>query len=344
MSYTIEVYRGAQKAERHFGIYALYVMYFPQLVAGPIERPQNVLHQFKEEKYFDYARFMDGLMLMFWGLFKKVVIADRLSIFVDTVYNSPSSFFGLPIVLATIFFAIQIYCDFSGYSDIARGVSRIMGIELMVNFNQPYFSKSVSEFWKRWHISLSTWFRDYLYIPLGGNRVSAIKQSFNILSVFSISGLWHGANWTFIIWGFLNGVFIVIENIFSPQKPTVSQNASQLMVGLQNMVKQLFCFLLICITWIFFRANSLTDALSIIKNACSLRNGFYFGVPTVSKESTILMFVLIVFLFTMEFIFEKYRTVITNLLNYKYIVIYLLAITILVLGVFEKQSFIYFQF
>src|SRR5882724_10012332 len=194
LSYVIEVYRGRQKAERNFIVYALYVMFYPQLVAGPIERPQNLLHQFYEEHEFSYARVGEGLKQMTWGFFKKVVIADRLSILVDHVYNQAHHYQGWPLIVATYFFTFQIYCDFSGYSDIAIGAAKVMGFKLMDNFKRPYFSKSIPEFWRRWHISLSTWFRDYLYIPLGGNRVNAFRRQLNIFIVFLVSGLWHGAN------------------------------------------------------------------------------------------------------------------------------------------------------
>ena len=207
MSYTIEVYRGHQKAERHFGIYSLYVMFYPQLVAGPIERPQNLLHQFREKYDFDYDRVVGGLKLILWGFVKKLVIADRLAIYVNAVYNNPEQHNGMTFIVATIFFAIQIYCDFSGYSDIAIGAAKVMGFKLMTNFNRPYFARNISEFWKRWHISLSTWFKDYLYISLGGNRVSIPRWYFNLMLVFIISGLWHGANWTYIIWGAWNGFY-----------------------------------------------------------------------------------------------------------------------------------------
>ncbi len=194
MSYTIEVYRGHQKAERNFGIYSLYVMFYPQLVAVPIERPQNLLHQFYEKHYFEYERVVEGLKLMLWGLFMKLVIADRLAIYVNAVYNNVDQHTGLTLALATAFFAFQIYCDFAGYSNIAIGAAKVMGFKLMTNFNRPYFSRSISEFWSRWHISLSTWFRDYLYTSLGGNRVTIPRWYFNLLFVFVISGLWHGAN------------------------------------------------------------------------------------------------------------------------------------------------------
>src|ERR1051326_7662558 len=216
LSYVFEVYRGRQPAEKHFGLYSLYVMYFPQLVAGPIERPQNLLHQFKQIKRFDWQRIGDGLSLSLWGLFKKVVVADSLAIYTDTIYNNSRLHTGTSLLLATYFFAIQIYCDFSGYSDIARGISRIYGIELMKNFETPYFARSISEFWSRWHISLSTWFRDYVYIPLGGNRVVLARNIFNIGVVFLISGLWHGANWTFVIWGALHGMYYLVWRSLEP--------------------------------------------------------------------------------------------------------------------------------
>ncbi|MGH8046042.1 MAG: MBOAT family O-acyltransferase, partial [Chthoniobacterales bacterium] len=196
MSYTIEVYRGTERAERHFGIYALYVLFFPQLVAGPIERPQNLLHQFRKHHRFDYDRAVSGLRLILIGLFKKVVIADRLALVVDSVYANPAQHSSLELLLGTYFFAFQIYCDFSGYSDIARGAARLLGFELMVNFNAPYLARSVADFWRRWHISLSTWFRDYVYVPLGGNRLGAWRQAINLFVVFLLSGLWHGSAWT----------------------------------------------------------------------------------------------------------------------------------------------------
>ena len=211
MSYTIEVYRRHQKAERHFGIFALYVLFYPQLVAGPIERPQNILPQFHQKQYFDYNRVVSGLQLMAWGLFKKVVIADRLALLVNEVYNTPTHYQGLPLLVATVFFSVQIYCDFAGYSDIALGSARVMGFDLMTNFSRPYFSRSLPEFWRRWHISLSTWFKDYVYLPLGGNRVALPRACFNLFFVFIISGLWHGASWTFIIWGALHGAYLVGE-------------------------------------------------------------------------------------------------------------------------------------
>ena len=201
MSYTVEVYRGRQAAEKHLGILALYVLFYPQLVAGPIERPQNLIHQFREVHRFDEDVFLSGVRLMLWGLFKKCVIADRLALYVSQVYDHPFQYRGLPLLVATVFFSVQIYCDFSGYSDVAIGSARSMGFRLMQNFNRPYGADSVPEFWRRWHISLSTFFRDYLYIPLGGNRTAPARWCSNIMLTFLISGLWHGAAWNYILWG-----------------------------------------------------------------------------------------------------------------------------------------------
>lgn len=273
MSYVIEVYRGNQKAERHFGIYSLYVMFYPQLVAGPIERPQNLLHQFHEEKFFDYKRVTDGLKLMAWGLFKKVVVADRLAVFVNNVYGHPTEYQGVQLILATVFFAFQIYCDFSGYSDIAIGSAQVMGFKLMQNFNRPYYAKSISEFWKRWHISLSTWFKDYVYIPLGGNRVERGRLYFNLFLTFLISGLWHGANWTYVVWGALNGVYLILEMATQDWRRSFSRA-----VGLDRRplllkwVQVSVTFSLVFFSWIFFRAATIHDALYIVRH-------LFTGIP-----------------------------------------------------------------
>lgn len=254
MSYSIDVYQGKVKAEQNLGIFALFVSFFPQLVAGPIERAGNLLTQFRREVTFDYTRFTSGLKLVAWGMFKKVVIADRLAILVNEVYNQPSEYTGVSLAIATFFFAFQIYCDFSGYSDIAIGTARMMGFDLMENFHRPYFSKSIGEFWRRWHISLSTWFRDYLYIPLGGNRVVKWRWHYNLFITFLVSGLWHGANWTFVIWGALHGGYIVLENV--ARFPIRSE-------GVGKYLRMAWTFLWVCVAWVFFRANSLEDAVYI---------------------------------------------------------------------------------
>jgi D-alanyl-lipoteichoic acid acyltransferase DltB (MBOAT superfamily) len=267
MSYTIEVYRGRHKAEHHLGIYAVYVMFFPQLVAGPIERPQNLIHQFYEKHYVDYARVADGLKRMAWGLFMKVVIADRLARYVNVVYNNPNSYEGLTLVVATFFFALQIYCDFAGYSHIAIGAAEVMGFKLMRNFNRPYLSRSISEFWSRWHISLSSWFRDYVYIPLGGNRVSTPRWYYNLFVTFLLSGLWHGANWTFVIWGALNGFYLISSLVTRSVRDRIAAMTGLMRYPpLHAVIRVLVTFTLTCFAWVFFRAGSLHDAAHIISH------------------------------------------------------------------------------
>jgi len=270
LSYTIEVYRGTQKAERHFGYLALYVMYYPQLVAGPIERPQNILHQLHTEQRFDYQRVTDGLKWMAWGMFKKVVVADRMVLFVNPVYNYPTHHNGPALVFATLAFAIQIYCDFSGYSDIALGSAQLMGVKLMKNFDHPYFARSISEFWRRWHISLSTWFRDYVYIPLGGNRVAKPRWAFNLFITFLISGLWHGADWTYIIWGALHGSYFVLSALTEPfWKHLSALMRLDRLPRLKIAISTLMTFSLVTFAWIFFRSATLTDALYIVRHLVS---------------------------------------------------------------------------
>lgn len=257
LSYVIEVYRGHQKAERHFGIYSVYVLFFPQLVAGPIERPQNLLHQFREKHVFDPIGAASGLRLIVWGLFMKTVVADRLGVIVDFVYDKPDAAPAFAKALATIFFAFEIFADFQGYSNVARGVARLMGFELMKNFDNPYGSKSVTEFWRRWHISLSTWFRDYVFVPLGGSHGSGVRTAVNLLITFGISGLWHGANWTYVIWGALNGAYVILEKLMGLPK-IFARNATTRAVGLA------WTFSLILTTWVFFRASSVNQGLQIL--------------------------------------------------------------------------------
>jgi D-alanyl-lipoteichoic acid acyltransferase DltB (MBOAT superfamily) len=264
MAYTIDVYRGL-KPEKHAGMFATYVAFFPQLVAGPIERAGHLLPQFREKHFFDYQRTVEGLQWILWGVFKKMVIADRLAIYVNSIYNNLEEFTGLPLIIATVFFAFQIYCDFSGYSDIAIGTAHILGFRLMENFRQPYLATSLRDFWRRWHISLSTWFKDYLYIPLGGSRVSFSRNLINLMIVFVISGLWHGANWTFVIWGALHGLYIIVETILARR--------SRVSVKLPKLASGLLVFGFVCFAWIFFRANSLDDAVYVLQNLFDFSSG-----------------------------------------------------------------------
>jgi len=264
MSYTIEVYRGNQKAERHLGIYALYVMFYPQLVAGPIERPQNLIHQFREKHYFDSARVSSGLKLMLWGMFKKVIIADRISLLTTPVFDAPHNYPSITLCMATVFFSFQIFCDFSGYTDIAIGAARVMGFTLMRNFNWPYISTSVVEFWRRWHISLSTWFKDYLYFSLGGNRVSIPRWYFNVFIVFLISGLWHGANLTFVLWGAIHGLYFVFGKMisrFKERKGIAIPDENKTVLNRSFQI--ITTFLLVTFVWIFFKAKTVKDAFYI---------------------------------------------------------------------------------
>lgn len=267
LSYSIEVYRGTIRPERHFGRFALYVSFFPQLVAGPIERAGSLLPQLRERFDFDYDRVTSGLKLMAWGLFKKLVIADQLAVAVDSVYGNPSAYTGPAFTFATVLFAFQIYCDFSGYSDIAIGAAEVLGIKLMQNFRQPYHAASVREFWQRWHISLSTWFRDYLYIPLGGRRVSIPRWYFNVMVVFIVSGLWHGASWTFAIWGLLHGAMLVVSFLTKGMRGRfVELIRLDRLPRLHHALRVAVTFSLVTFAWIFFRAESLSDAAYVVSN------------------------------------------------------------------------------
>jgi len=357
LSYSIDVYLEKKVPEKHFGIFALYVSFFPQLVAGPIERSTKLLPQFYNQVQFDYKKITGGLQLMAWGFFKKMVIADRLAMLVDQVYNHASDYTGLPLILGTYFFAFQIYCDFSGYSDIAIGAARVLGFELTNNFNFPYFAKDISDFWRRWHITLTTWFRDYLYIPLGGNRVSRKRWYYNILIVFLLSGLWHGAAWTFVIWGFLHGVFIVVTRIFQERKASsANSKVAQEPGRLRNFINVVITFHLVTFLWIFFRANSLNDAYYIICNLFNFNgvNNILWQILHDSKAylgmnmyELIISVLLICFLIIAELSNYRYDALgklmekpLCIRWSYYYFIVYL----ILIFGKFSINSFIYFQF
>lgn len=342
MSYTIEVYRGNQKAEKHFGIYSLYVMFYPQLVAGPIERPQNLLHQFHDEHKFDYENLLTGLRLMLWGLFKKVVIGDRVSAYADAIFANPDQYHALQIIVGVLCFSIHIYCDFSGYSDIAIGSARCMGFKLMTNFNRPYFATSIKEFWTKWHISLSTWFRDYVYISMGGNRKGLLKMYFNIAVVFVVSGFWHGANWTFMIWGAIHAFFNV-ANIM------LEKTASKFTLHKFTNFKPLgwlLTFLIVSLAWIFFRAQNAETAWHLITKIFTPASS-YTLFKTVKNFGSLSMGVSVIgciYLFTIE----SFTTPIMDWFNNKPVKDFVFcAVTlslIVCFGVFSQQSFIYFQF
>lgn len=358
LSYIFDVYRGKLAPEPHFGIFALYVAFFPQLVAGPIERATHMLPQFHVQHFFKEAQVNSGLRLMLWGMFKKVVIADRLAVYVNQVYNHPTDYPGWPLLLATYFFAFQIYCDFSGYSDIAVGAARVLGFDLMENFRQPYVARSVAGFWRRWHISLSTWFRDYLYIPLGGNRVASWRWYLNLTIVFLVSGLWHGAKWTFVIWGALHAFFILAEiGLGRLSLWLLRRRGRTTDTLLPNWAKIVLTFHLVLFSWIFFRANSLPDAWFIVRNLWQTGDSAFTtaifapwqaaGVADPWLEMGLAVGLIVV----LELIqwFERYiatmeRTFIGNPRWLRWAAYVAMAVAIANLGAAIDTPFIYFQF
>jgi len=338
MSYTIEVYRGNQKAERNFGIYSLYVMFYPQLVAGPIERPQNLIHQFYERKQWDRHRVQSGLLQMAIGIFKKVVIADRLAMVVDEVYGNVGEQSGTNLAVAAIFYSFQIYCDFSGYSDVAIGAARVMGFKLMDNFKAPYWATSIPEFWRRWHMSLSTWFKDYVYISLGGNRVSVPRWYVNIMIVFVLSGLWHGASWNFVIWGALHGLFQLIGLTLNRLFPVLAADRRKSIWG--QWLYRLLTFFLVTIAWVFFRIAHFSTIKLWFRQMARFDFISPLNVSMVPKELLLSVF-LILGLFALEY---KRDQVKAFLETFFWLVFPVLLLGIYFLGVFSMKQFIYFQF
>lgn len=348
LSYVVEVYRGHQKAERNFVVYATYVMFFPQLVAGPIERPQNLLHQFHGQHTFDYERISSGLKRMAWGFFKKLVVADRLALYVNDVYVAPQGHNGLQLTIATVFFAYQIYCDFSGYSDIAIGSARVLGFKLMENFDTPYFSRSIGEFWRRWHISLSTWFRDYLFVPLGGSRVGPIKRIRNILITFGVSGLWHGAAWTYVVWGLLNGVYLVFGWLTQPFRSRAYQaiGLSESSWG-RRLSMMFFTFLLTCVAWIVFRAHTLPDAWYILSHLgsqwdFSVIKTQHFHLKHFPPAIAAIITLELIQIFNPEFSLSRRLAECPTLVRWPAYVSFIFGI--ILFGVYRSSQFIYFQF
>jgi len=345
MSYTIEVYRGNQSAEKHFGIYSLYVMFYPQLVAGPIERPQNLLHQFYEKHPITYENFSIGFKLILMGFFKKLVVADRLSIFVSAVYQNPSAYSTSMLIVAILFFAFQIYADFSGYSDIALGTARIMGFKLMTNFNTPFFSTSVTEFWRRWHISLNTWFNDYLFTPtMVANRDwGKFSVVFAIMLTFGVSGLWHGAGWTYIVFGLLHGVAVTYEFLTKKFRKKLSKSVPPI---IYNNLSILLTFVYVCLTWIFFRAEKFDDALVIFKHLFIPRGNFFLFDNNLNLivYSLIAIVILMIHDFSVHLnhgksYFLYHTSPVVRMATYCF-----LLITILLIGVYDGGQFIYFKF
>jgi len=344
MSYTLDVFYGKQKAERHFGKFALFVTYFPQLVAGPIERAGNLLAQFNKREQFSYENAIVGLRTLLGGMVLKIVVADNVAKYVDAVYNNVHEYVGWPLLFATYLFAFQIFCDFAGYSYMAIGIARVMGINLMENFKQPYVAASIRDFWRRWHISLSTWFSDYVYIPLGGNRVSFIRLHINILVTFLISGLWHGSSWTFVIWGALHGLYM-LSALYIP---------NSWMRFFPHGMRIGITFGLTCFAWIFFRANSLSDAWYIMhhmfvdlvqwSNLLQLRRAVVMG----RSFDVVPLFLLTLGVWLVQLL-QHYtghiRYNLAHVSQYLRIIMYYISIAaIFLLGEFGGHQFIYFQF
>lgn len=361
LSYSMDVYRGVKEPEKHFGYFALYVSFFPQLVAGPIERSTRLLPQFYKTVQFDYLRFTLGLQLMLWGIFKKVAIADRLAVVVNHVYADPTQFHGITLIIATYAFAIQIYCDFSGYSDIAVGAAYVLGYDLMQNFRRPYFATSIRDFWQRWHISLSTWFRDYLYIPLGGGRVFRVRWYVNIMAVFIISGLWHGAGFTFLAWGALHGIYYLFSIWFKEMRRAFTELIHlDAFPVLHKAVRILITFHMVTFAWIFFRAESMSDAIYVAANLFVDIDRFIFNIGKLgqgnaliggdlglSKSDLLTALMLIVVLFITQIIQSKVniRTAVAKSpIWLRWPAYYLLIFGTLLLGKYGIQEFIYFQF
>jgi len=352
LSYVIDIYNQRIKAERNFVDYSVFVSFFPLLVAGPIERATHLLPQIKRERIFDYSKAVDGLRQILWGLFKKVVVADQCAIYANMIFNNSEQYNGPVLFLGAIFFAFQIYGDFSGYSDIALGTARLLGIELLQNFSYPYFSRDIAEFWRRWHISLSSWFKDYLYIPLGGSMGGTWMRIRNTFAIFLVSGFWHGANFTFIFWGFLNALYFIPLLLVGKNRDNIGVVAAgKVFPSLKEVGQILLTFTLTCFAWIFFRAENITLAFLFIKN-------IFVGIASKKVYIDLLNFIVFkakyqVFLFLFIFILiewigreRKYGLEYLGLRNYAFLrwTLYLVILFFVIALSAEKNEFIYFQF
>ncbi len=371
LGYLIDVYRGDIYAERNFFRYALFVSFFPQLVAGPIERSENLLKQLKEQHKFEFGNLKKGVLMILYGLFLKMVIADRTAVFVNTVFGNTAVYTGVYIIVATLLFSIQIYCDFYGYSIIARGSALIMGIHLMENFSAPYYSKSIKEFWRRWHISLSGWFRDYLYIPLGGNRKGLVKKERNLMFVFIVSGLWHGASLGFAFWGFLHGFYQIAADIIRGSKKLLIETWNKHMPGFlqyqgglrkirtfsMRLFRQICTCFFVGFAWLFFRSGSLSVSVQILKRMLSVNNwtilvdGSLFELGVSCTYMHILLLSVIVLFFVDSYKYKGYDVAAMVLRQgwiFQTLMIFALVFVILLFGYYGKlydvQQFIYFQF
>lgn len=357
LSYTIDVYRGEVRAERNLFKYALFVSFFPQLVAGPIERTKNLLTQIQVEHRFEYDKVSRGMLLMLWGFFEKLLISDRVAIVVNDIFKNYGQCSRATIVLGLVLFAVQIYCDFGGYSDIARGAAMILGFDLMKNFDCPYFARSIKEFWRRWHISLSSWFRDYVYIPLGGNRCSQLRRNGNLMLTFLLSGLWHGADWKFVAWGGLHGFYQIAGESLSPVRKKIQQICH---INTEcfswKLLQALVTFALVAFAWIFFRANSFFDALKMIEQFLIPSDGSYGIIATLnnvgfSDGDQFFLFVAICVLFAFDAVRKRWNVLAfmeRQNLWFRYCVYGVAFFAVFLACIFYSnvaaQQFIYFQF
>ncbi|OJX31233.1 MAG: membrane-bound O-acyltransferase family protein [Chryseobacterium sp. 36-9] len=348
LSYVIDIYKERIKAEKSWIDYALFVSFFPLLVAGPIERATHLLPQIKRERNFSYSNAVDGLRQILWGLFKKMVVADNCAYYANMIFNDYHNYTGVTLIFGAVLFAFQIYGDFSGYSDIALGTARLFGFDLLRNFSYPYFSRDIAEFWRRWHISLSSWFRDYLYIPLGGSKGGNWMRIRNTFIIFIVSGFWHGANWTFIIWGFLNALFIMPSIILKTNRNNLNIVAEgRLFPNFREIIQLIITFSLACFAWIFFRSASVTDAFSYIGRLFStLGTGIGYPYKLLNGDLKVLIFVVIMLIFEwfMREELHPLRKPFTKLPTIARWVIYFLLATLVLLFAGEQAEFIYFQF
>lgn len=358
LSYTMDVYRDDIYAEKNFFRYALFVSFFPQLVAGPIERSKNLLKQLANPKSFSFDEAREGFLLMLWGYFLKIVLADRIAIFVDTVYADYTEYKGYYLIVAAILFAIQIYCDFAGYSTIAMGTAKILGIQLMENFDAPYLSTSVADFWRKWHISLTSWFKDYLYIPLGGSRKGKMRKYINKMIVFLVSGLWHGAQFTFVIWGGINGLYQIIGEVLKPVRDQLVKKLSLNRDSIAHKAAHIIgTFILVDLSWVFFRADSIGNAIGIIKSMLGANNpwvifdGSIYECGLDEKNFRFMLFAIVILLFA-DFCKVKGIKIREVILKqdywFRYVFIAFAIWFILVFGkygpAYDAANFIYFQF
>jgi len=355
VSYSVDVYHGHMPPEKHLGVFALYVAFFPKLLAGPIERAKQFLPQLHEGHQWDWGRATNGFKLIVWGLFKKLVVADRLAVFVDLVFANPGNYEGPSLALATVLYSFQIYCDFSGYTDVAIGASQVLGFKLMDNFDRPYSARSIAEFWRRWHISFSTWLRDYLYIPLGGNRVMPVRLYINLVIVFLVCGFWHGANWTFIEWGLIHGLYLIVGLASQGIRSKITHALGLDRIPAFHRGLQVFTtFILVSLAWVFFRAESLYDAIYVVTHLHTGWADIFAGNKLGSilflekpKVQLIIALCSLVFVWFIHFIetHDNMRNMLSKKPFYlRWAIYYVMLISVLLLYAQSSQRFIYFQF